>query len=143
MQNENLAQQEKNSLALIQKRMEGNNKTLQEISTSLNKERNEAFKKIDLTLATTLSIKSNVNAIPIDIVNINGYLLAGYKTEKTVVQKTELSDIFSYAKIENNDIDNFSVREQNPFDSILFEEKFKTEFAYFLGIINLLNFISL
>ena len=123
MQNENLAQQEKNSLALIQKRMEGNNRTLQEISTSLNKERNEAFKKIDLTIATTLSLKSNVNAIPIDIVNINGYLLAGYKTEKTVVQKTELSDIFSYAKIENDDIDNFSVKEQNPFDSILFEEK--------------------
>lgn len=130
MQNENLAQQEKNSLALIQKRMEGNNRTLQEISASLNKERNEAFKKIDLTLATTLSLKSNVNAIPIDIVNINGYILAGYKTEKTVVQKTELSDIFSYAKIENDDIDNFSVKEQNPFDSILFEEKFKTEFAH-------------
>lgn len=129
MQNENLAQQEKNSLALIQKRMESNNQSLHSVSELLNKERTEAFKKVDLRLATTLSINSQINSLPADIVNINGSLLVGYKIKKTSVQKTEISDVFTFSKIQNSDIDSFALTETNPLESILFEEKFMSEFA--------------
>lgn len=130
MSNDNLAQQEKSSLLLIQKRMEHNNKELLSVSNSLNEERLSAFKKVDLRLASTISFNSDTDSLPSDIININGFLLAGHKITKSVVQKIEISDVFSYLKIDNSELNDFSTTPADLNNSIFSDNKFKDEFKH-------------
>lgn len=120
MKNEQLNQQELNSLDLIKKRMSKNNEQLLEAVNQLNKEREKAFTREKLELLATLPIKSELISSPCDMISDKDHIITGYSINKGL--SVVLSDVFTYHKIENEDLIESDINH-----SFLNDQKFSDE----------------
>lgn len=99
----NQAVAEGGSYEVIRKRLEEQNKQLENQAIALNRLREEAFGKTILEVVDRVRVRTEHNCTPRDIVRINGQLLFGYNVFIGLKKETQVSDVFAlYSLIEQD-----------------------------------------
>jgi len=91
------------SYEIIRKRLEDQNKNLENQIIKLNQLREEEFGKTLLEVIDRVRVRTENNCTPRDIVRINGQLLFGYNVFIGLKKETKVSDVFAlYSLHESN-----------------------------------------
>jgi len=123
----NQAVAEGGSYELIRKRLEEQNKQLENQIIKLNKLREEEFGKTILDVIDRVRVRTENNCTPRDIVRINGLLLFGYNVFIGLKKETKISDVFALYSL-HEDEGKFEVRQEPLEGSFLSDPLFNKQF---------------
>ncbi|MCB1583639.1 MAG: DNA repair ATPase, partial [Xanthomonadales bacterium] len=130
----NQAVAEGGSYELIRKRLEDQNKQLENQIIELNRLREQEFGKTVLEVIDRVRVRTENNCTPRDIVRINGQLLFGYNVFIGLKKETKVSDVFALYGLHENE-GKFEVREEpiagTFLDDELFVKQFQELYSYY------------
>lgn len=114
---------------VIRDRLEDQATELRDRADQLNDKRREVFGGTEMTVAGQVTIRTENNCIPQDIVNIGGRLLFGYNVQIGMKSSTSVDDVFSLHKFDKTD-DGFSVdpMPEDSSENFLGQEQFLEHF---------------
>ncbi|MFC3195883.1 DNA repair ATPase [Marinicella sediminis] len=122
------------SYEVIRKRLEEQNKQLENQIIQLNQMREEAFGKTILEVVDRVRVRTENNCTPRDIVRINGHLLFGYNVFIGLKKETKVSDVFALYSLQEDD-GQFEVKEEplkgTFLDDPLFVKQFLELYSYY------------
>ncbi len=115
------------SYEVIRKRLEDQNKSLENQIIKLNQLREEEFGKTLLEVIDRVRVRTDNNCTPRDIVRINGQLLFGYNVFIGLKKETKVSDVFALYALEESD-GQFEINEESISGSFLDDPLFTKQF---------------
>lgn len=131
------------SYEVIRKRLDENSKSLLTQSEKLNKARKEEFGNVKQELVSTFNIHTENACVPVDMIQINGYMFFGYDVFMGMKSKATMDDIFALYKIEGEGTNKNAVHVplKNTFlDDVEFKKAFENLISYYdTKIFQLLN----
>lgn len=116
------------SYEVIRKRLEDQNKDLEQQIIKLNQLREAEFGKTTLEVIDRVRVRTSNNCSPRDIVRINGLLLFGYNVFIGLKQETKVADVFALYSLHETDEGKFEVKEESIAGSFLDDAVFKKQF---------------
>ncbi len=120
-ENKNQVELEAGTYEVLRNRLKQNGANLLETINKLNASRKEVFGTIESELISTDRITTGNNCVPWDMIPIGENFIFGYNVHMGLKVETDLSDVFSIYKFENN-----AFHEQ-PID-LINNQQFVTEF---------------
>lgn len=116
------------SYEVLKKRLENKSTELFNKTQQLNEGRKAEFGGLNQDIIAKLNIHSNNNCIPVDMIQINGYILLGYNVILGMKNSATIEDILSLYKI-NKTGDSYNA-EHLPIDgTFLSDPQFKKDFS--------------
>lgn len=120
----NRAVKDGGSYAVIKKRLESEGSELLNSVKDLNQKRQMEFGGTSNEIIGKINLRTENNAIPVDMCQANGHILLGYDVYMGMKTNVEINDIFSLYKVEQLD-DDFKVTEVSLIDSFIDDDRFK------------------
>lgn len=120
----NKAVKDGGSYSLIAKRLATQGDGLLEKINSLNTQRQEEFGGLSNEIIGKLNVRTENNAVPVDMVQIKGNLIIGYDVFLGMKKDVEPSDLFSIYKIKEED-NSFSTEEIDINASFMADSEFR------------------
>ena len=122
------------SYEVIRKRLEDQNKQLEEQIAQLNVLREQTFGKTEIEVIDRIRVRTENNCVPRDIVRINNHLLFGYNVFIGLKKETKVQDVFALYSLEESE-GKFSVKEESIagsfLDNPLFTKQFQELYSYY------------
>ncbi len=116
------------SYEVIRKRLEEQNKQLEQSIVNLNQMRQEAFGQTALEVIDRVRVRTENNCTPRDMVRINGHLLFGYNVFMGLKQETHVSDVFALYALQKDE-GQFTVKPEPIKGSFLDDPLFVKQFG--------------
>ncbi|MCX7553580.1 DNA repair ATPase [Marinicella sp. S1101] len=115
------------SYEVIRKRLEEQNKQLEQKIIGLNQLRESTFGKTVLEVVDRVRVRTENNCTPRDMVRINGQLLFGYNVFIGLKKATQVKDVFALYSLHENE-GKFEVKAEPLAGSFLADEVFVKQF---------------
>ncbi len=122
------------SYEVIRKRLEQQNKTLEQSIIQLNNLRQNAFGETSLEVIDRVRVRTENNCTPRDMVRIGQYLLFGYNVFLGLKKETQVEDVFAlYQLVNKNGQYEISAKTINQtfLDDDVFVKQFKELYSYY------------